>query len=90
MKNFQKGVKGEVLKFVTPDGGLGKKMQKVFCKNNSILRSFRLNFGFKDLFGAAQIVHKIKIKRTEGYQLNYLTFFHMILCVWPRTEVNIF
>ena len=41
---------GEVLKFVTPDGGLRKKMQKnvcVFCKNNSILRSFEVKFLFE-------------------------------------------
>ena len=34
---------GEVLKFVTPEGGLRKKTQKKFCvfyKNNSILRPF--------------------------------------------------
>ena len=28
MKNFQKGGMGEVLKFVTPDGGLRNKTQK--------------------------------------------------------------
>ena len=44
---------GEVLKFVTLDRGLRKKNAKkifcVFCKNNSILRPFWLNFGLKDL-----------------------------------------
>ena len=44
MKNFQKGGgMGEVLKFVTLDGGIRKKKRKnfcVFCKNNSILRPF--------------------------------------------------
>ena len=44
---------GEVLKFVTLDGDLRKKTQKlfcIFCKNDSILRPFWLSFGLKDLF----------------------------------------
>ena len=47
MKNFQKG---EVLNFVTSDGGLRKKTQKnfcVFCKNDSILRPFLVKFRFE-------------------------------------------
>ena len=55
LKNFQNGGgMGEVLKFVTLDGGLRKKTQKivrVFCKNDSI---FWLSFGLKDLFWAAK------------------------------------
>ena len=38
---------GEVLKFVTLDGGLRKKTQKkfcVFCKNDSIFRPFLVEF----------------------------------------------
>ena len=41
---------GEVLKFMTPDGGLRKETQKnfcVFCKNNSILRLFSVKFRFE-------------------------------------------
>ena len=41
---------GEVLKFVTPDGGLRKKTKKsicVFFKNNSILRPFYVKFQFE-------------------------------------------
>ena len=41
---------GEVLKFVTLDGGLRKKTQKkccVFCKNDSILRPFLVKFRFE-------------------------------------------
>ena len=41
---------GEVLKFLTPDGGLRKKTYKkvwVFCKNNSILRPFLVKFHFE-------------------------------------------
>ena len=52
MKNFQKwGGMGEVLKFVTLDGGIRKKAKKncccfFFCKNDSILRPslFKLRF----------------------------------------------
>ena len=52
MKNLQKGrgAMGEVLKFVTPDGGLRKKNEKnfyAFCKNNSSLRSFQVKFRFE-------------------------------------------
>ena len=41
---------GELLKFVTLDGDLRKKMQKnffVFCKNDSILRPFLVKFRFE-------------------------------------------
>ena len=41
---------GEVLNFVTLDGGLRKKMQKKFCffgKNDSILRPFLCKFRFE-------------------------------------------
>ena len=41
---------GEVLKFVTFNGGLRKKRKKnlcVFCKNDSILRPFLVEFRFE-------------------------------------------
>ena len=39
---------GEVLKFVTLDGGLRKNAKKVFfCKNNSNLRPFLFKFRFE-------------------------------------------
>ena len=41
---------GEVLKFVTLNGGLRKKRKKVFfffCKNDSILRPFLFKFRFE-------------------------------------------
>ena len=41
---------GEVLKFVTLDGGLRKKTLKnfsIFCKNDSILRSSLVKFRFE-------------------------------------------
>ena len=54
---------GEVLKFVTLDGGLRKKRKKcVFCKNESILRPFLIKFWFKRLVlssaNCAQNKHK--------------------------------
>ena len=49
---------GEVLKFVSSDGGLRKKTLKIFClfcKNNSILRSFLIKFRFeKPVLSSAQ------------------------------------
>ena len=75
MKNFQKGGgMGEVLKFVTLDGGLRKKTQKkfVFLQKWLIFKTFfYLSFGLKNLFWAAQNVHKISIKTTGGHKLNY-------------------
>ena len=51
IKNFSKrGGMGEVLKFVTSDGGLSKITQKifcVFCKNNLILRPVKIKFRFE-------------------------------------------
>ena len=54
MKIFQKGGghegMGEVLKFVTFEGGIRKKKQKkivAFSKNDSILRSFLFKFQFE-------------------------------------------
>ena len=45
------GTMGEVLKFVTPHGGLRKKTNLcVFCKNDSNLRPLWLSFVLKDLF----------------------------------------
>ena len=41
---------GEVLKFVTLDGGVRKKTQKTFaffCKNDSIFRPFLVKFRFE-------------------------------------------
>ena len=41
---------GEVIKFVTLDGGLRKKRKNnfcVFCKNNSILKPFWVKFRFE-------------------------------------------
>ena len=45
MKNFQKGSMGEVLKFVTLDGGLRKKTQK------KLLRFLQKWLNFKTFFG---------------------------------------
>ena len=65
---------GEVLKFVTLDGGLKKKTQKIFCgfcKMTQFKELSWLSFGLNDLFWAAQNVHKIIIKSYGGHKLNY-------------------
>ena len=65
---------GEVLKFVTPDGGLRKKRKAIFVFFAKIIQFpdfFKLNFGLKDLFRAAQNVPKICIKRIVKNKLNY-------------------
>ena len=65
---------GKVLKFLTLDGGLGKKMQKkfyVFCKNDSILRPFLVKFRFERPVLSSANVHKISIKSTGGHKLYY-------------------
>ena len=49
---------GEVLKFVTLDGGLWKKRKKIFVF-------------LQKKFWAAQNVHKISIATTVGHKLNY-------------------
>ena len=58
---------GEVLKFETLDGGLRKKNERkflrCFAKMTQLQDLFRLNFGLKDLFGAARNVHKNKHKK---------------------------
>ena len=80
MKNFQKGAgMGEVLKFVTLDGGLWKKAQKnfcVFCKNDSILRPSLVKFRFeRPILSSAKCVqnkHK-KHWRAQAKLLNVLS-----------------
>ena len=80
MKNFQKGGgMGEVLKFVTLDGGLWKKAQKnfcVFCKNDSILRPSLVKFRFeRPVLSSAKCVqnkHK-KHWRAQAKLLNVLS-----------------
>ena len=62
---------GEVLKFVTPDGGLRKKAQKIlkfFAQITQFWNFSRLNFGLKDLFWAAQNMDKISIKNKKKWR----------------------
>ena len=70
---------GEVLKLVTSDGGLRKKNAEkfcLFCKNNSILRSFLIKFRFeKPVLSSAQRAqnkHK-KNWRTQAKLLDVLS-----------------
>ena len=79
MKNFRRGGMGEVLKFVTLDGGLRKKTQKnfcVFCKYYSISRSFLVKFRFEwpvlSSLKRAQNKHK-KHRRAQAKLLDVLS-----------------
>ena len=61
---------GEVLKFVTPDGGLRKKTKNnfcVFCKNNSISKPFWVKFRFERpiLSSAKRAQNSHKKKRSQ-------------------------
>ena len=83
---------GEVLKFLSSDGGLTKKTQKnffAFSKNNSILRPFWVKFRFERFVLSSAKRAQNKHKKTGGNRLNYWTFFLMLLCVRPRKEVKI-
>ena len=68
---------GEVLKFVTLDGGLRKKRRKsfvFFCQNDSILRPFLFKFRFeRPVLSSAKRAQNIliSIKTTGGHKLNY-------------------
>ena len=70
---------GEMLKFVTLNGGLRKKTQKnfrVFCKNDSILRPFLVKFRFEcpvlSIAKRAQNKHK-KHRRAQANLLDVLS-----------------
>ena len=78
---------GEVLKFVTLHGSLRKKRKKIFvffCKNNSILRTFLVNFRFERpaLSSAKRAKNKHKKNwRAQAKLLDALSNdFLMILC----------
>ena len=84
---------GEVLKFVTLDGGLRKKTQKnfcVFCKNDSILRPFLVKFRFEcpvlSSAKRAQNKHK-KHWRAQAKLLNVLS---NDILRRPKNKVTIF
>ena len=94
MKNFQKreGGVGEVLKFVTPDG-VSKKTHNsfcVFCKNNSILRSFQVKFRFERpvLSSSKRAQNNHKELETHAKLLDVLS--NNIMRIRPRKEVEIF
>ena len=64
MKNFEKGGMGEVLKFVTLDGGPEKNSKKfcVVCENDSISRLVLVKFRFERpiLSSAKRAQNKLK------------------------------
>ena len=69
---------GEVLQFVTPDGGLRKKTQTnfcVFCKNNSILRPFEVKFQFERPVLSSAKRAQNKHKKNWRAQAKLLRFF---------------
>ena len=83
----------EVLKFVTPDGGLRKKNNQIFAffaKNNSILRPFKVKFLFERPVLSSAKRAQNKHNKTGEHKLNYQTFFLMTLCVKSRKEVKTF
>ena len=77
MKNFQKGGMGEVLKFVTLDGGIRKKAKKIvfvfFLQKWLNFKTFFIEVTvWKTCFEQCKNVHKISIKTTGGHKLNYI------------------
>ena len=84
---------GEVLKFVTLDGDLRKKKEKIcffFAKNDSILRTFLFKFLFERpvLSSAKRAQNKHKNHWRAQAQL-YQTFFLMILCEGQKMKLQI-
>ena len=73
-EKFSKGGgMGEVLKFVTLDGGLRKKNFYVFCKNDSISRPFLVKFRFEcPILSSAKCAHK-KHYRAQAKLLDVLS-----------------
>ena len=74
MKSFQKGGSmGEVLNFVTLDGSFWKKKQNfcVFLQKLLNFKTFLGKFRFERSVLSSENLHKISIKTTEEYKLNY-------------------
>ena len=91
-KIWKGGDMGEVLKFVTLDGGLRKKRKKVcvFCKNDSILRPFLVKFRFEwHVLSSAKRAQNKHIKHWRA-QAKLLDFVLMIFCKKQKNEVTIF
>ena len=83
----------KVLKFVTLDAGLRKKNPKklcVFCKNDSILRSFLVKFRFECPVLSSAKRAQNKHKKHWRAQAKLLDFFLMIFCERPKNKVTIF
>ena len=80
-EKFSKGDRwvGEVSKFMTPDGGLRKKTQKivcVFCKSTLILRSFKVKFRFeRPVLSSAKRAHSkhTKNRKVQAQLLDVLS-----------------
>ena len=91
MKNFQKGGMGELLKFVTLDGGLKKKRKKsFFCKNDSILRPFLFKFRFKRPFLSSAKRAQNKHKNHWRSQAKLLDILSNDIMRRPKNKVTTF
>ena len=92
MKNFQKGGMGEVLKFVTLDGGLRKNAKKVYfiCKNDSILRIFLVKFWFERPVLSIAKRAQNKHKNHWRAQAKLLDVFFNDIMRRPKNKVTVF
>ena len=85
---------GEVLKFVTLDGGFKKKTQKIFCgfcKNDSILRPFLVKFWFeRPVLSSAKRAQNNHEKKHWRAQAKLLDVLLIIFCERPKNEVTFF
>ena len=92
-KLSNRGGKGEVLKLVTPDGGLRKKNVKkflLFYKNNSILRSFQVKFRFEIPVLSSAKRTQNKHKKNWRAQTKLSDVLANDIMRGPRKEVKIF
>ena len=86
---------GEVLKFVTLDGGLRKKSKKelvfFFGKNESILRSFLFKFRFeRPVLSSAKRAQNQHKNHWRAQAKLYWTFFLMISCEGQKIKLQFF
>ena len=84
---------GEVLKFVTLDGGLRKKRKNklFFCQNDSILRPFLFKFRFeKPVLSSAKRAQNKHKNHWRAQAKLYSTFFLMILCEGQKMKLQFF
>ena len=84
---------GEVLKFVTLNGGRRKKTQKkfcFFCKNDSILRSFLFKFQFERPVLSSAKRAQNKHKKNWRAQAKLLDVLSNDIMRRPKNEVQFY